>query len=142
MCLTVFVFINAPGNPPYMGKTLQKSEKNILQISHLIFWMLRATKYLICDFNFTSFLFIRSKLNWPLFSFIWNICTRKKLWTRLKLPSEIFGCGENGRQSSKILNDIAPIAPIPLCNDGGNVHLAIINNDSQALDIKLKKSVN
>ena len=77
MCLTVFVFINAPGNPPYMGKTLQKSEKNILQISHLIFWMLRATKYLICDFTFTSFLFIRSKLNWPLFSFIWNICTRK-----------------------------------------------------------------
>ena len=61
---------------------------------------------------------------------------------KVEMPSEIFGCGENGRQSSKILNDIAPIAPIPLCNDGGIVHLAIINNDSQALDIKLKKSVN
>ena len=44
------------------------------------------------------------------FSFIWNIWMRKKWWTRLKFPSEIFGCGENERQSSEILNDIAPIA--------------------------------
>ena len=28
-------------------------------------------------------------------------------------PSEIFGCGENERQSSKILNDIVPIALRP-----------------------------
>ena len=51
-----------------MGKTLLKSENNMLQISHLIFGMLQAAKYLICDFTFTfSFIFICSKLNWPLF---------------------------------------------------------------------------
>ena len=32
---------------------------------------------------------------------------------KLKFPSGIFGCGENGRQSSEILNGIAPIALIP-----------------------------
>ena len=54
--------------PPYGEKTLLKSEKNILQISHLIFWMLQAAKYLRCDFTFTfSFFFICSKLNWSLF---------------------------------------------------------------------------
>ena len=37
----------------------------------------------------------------------------KKWWTRLKFPSEIFGCGENERQRSEILNVIAPIALIP-----------------------------
>ena len=39
-------------------------------------------------------------------SFIWDIWTRIKWWTRLNFPFEIFGCGENERQSSKILNVI------------------------------------
>ena len=51
-----------------MGKTPLKSEKNILQIPHLVFWVLQAAKYLICDFTFTfSFFFICTKLNWLLF---------------------------------------------------------------------------
>ena len=37
----------------------------------------------------------------------------EKWWSRLKFPSEIFGCGENEGQSSKFLNVIAPIALIP-----------------------------
>ena len=36
---------------------------------------------------------------------MWN-----KWWSRLKFPSEIFGCGEYEGQSSEILNDRAPIA--------------------------------
>ena len=36
------------------------------------------------------------------FSFIWNIWMQTKWWTRFKFPSEIFGCGENERQSSEI----------------------------------------
>ena len=53
---------------PLRGKLLLKSEENILQISHLLFWMLQAAKYLIYDFTFTfSFLFICSRLNWALF---------------------------------------------------------------------------
>ena len=39
------------------------------------------------------------------FSFIWNICMPKKWWTRLKFPSDTFGCGENERQSYEILDD-------------------------------------
>ena len=70
--LKIFVFINAMifafitfvTNTPLWGKTLLKSEKNILQISHLVFWMLQAAKYLIHDFTFTfPFFFICSKLN-------------------------------------------------------------------------------
>ena len=34
----------------------------------------------------------------------WRWCS-----TTRKFPSEIFGCGKNGWQSSEILNDIAPI---------------------------------
>ena len=36
-------------------------------------------------------------------------------WTRLKFTSEIFGYGENGRQSSEILNDIDPITLMAQC---------------------------
>ena len=51
-------------NTPYGGRALLKPEKNILQISHLIFWMQQAAKYLIYDFTFTfSFFIICSKLN-------------------------------------------------------------------------------
>ena len=103
-----------------MGNMLLKSEKNILQISQLIFQMLQVAKYLICDLTFTiSFFFICSKLNWLLFHLSGIFAYEKK---RLKFPSEIFECGENGRQSSEILNDIAPNALIPQCND----HNAII----------------
>ena len=65
--LKIFVFINAMifayvafvKNTPLWVKTLLKSEKNIFQISHLIFWMQQAAKYLIYDFTFTfSFFFI------------------------------------------------------------------------------------
>ena len=55
-------------HPLIRKKTLLKSEKNILQISHLIFWMQQAAKYLIYDFSFTfSFFFIWSKPNESLF---------------------------------------------------------------------------
>ena len=42
----IFAFMTFATNTPWWGKTLLKSEKNILQISHLIFWMLQAAKYL------------------------------------------------------------------------------------------------
>ena len=78
----IFPFITFMTNTPLWGKTLLKSEKNILQISHLIFWMLQAAKYLIYDLTFTfSFFFIRSKLNWTLFHL-----------------SGIFGCKRNDGQ--------------------------------------------
>ena len=94
-----------------VGKNASKVWKNIFQISHLIFWLLQAAKYLIYDFTFTfSFFSICSKLNWPLFHLYGIFACKKKGWTRLIFPSEIFGCGENERQSSEILNDIAPIA--------------------------------
>ena len=48
----------------------------------------------------------------PFFIYLEYLHT-KKWWTRLKFPSEIFGCGENERQRSEILNVIAPIALIP-----------------------------
>ena len=113
----MFVFRTFVKNTLLYGKMLLKSEKkNILQISYLIFQMLQVAKYLICDLTFTiSFFFICSKLNWLLFHLsgifaykekveisIWNIW----IW----------------RQSSEILNDIAPNALIPQCND----HNAII----------------
>ena len=74
--LKIFVFLNAiifafttfVKTPNYGEKTVIESETNILQISHLIFLMLQAAIYLICDFTFTfSFFFICSKLNWSLF---------------------------------------------------------------------------
>ena len=89
---------------PLMGKKrLLKSEKNILQISHLIFWMLQAAKYLIHDFTFTfPFFFICSKLNWPLFHLseifackkmmdkveisIWNIWMWRKWEAKVRNP--------------------------------------------------------
>ena len=37
-------------HPPYMEKLLQKCEKYVFKISHLIFWMLQAAKYLIYDY--------------------------------------------------------------------------------------------
>ena len=70
---------------------LLKSEKNILQIYHLIFWMLQVAKYLIHDFTFTfSFFFICSHLNWTLFRLSGIFGCKKKWWTRLKFSSEIF----------------------------------------------------
>ena len=39
----------------------------------------------------------------------WNILMPTKLGTRLKFSSKIFGCGENERQSSEILNATALI---------------------------------
>ena len=39
----------------------------------------------------------------------------------MKFPSEIFGCGENERQSSEILNVIAPIALAAQCNGAKDV---------------------
>ena len=60
-----------------MGKTLLVSEKNSLQLSHLIFWMLQAAKYLIYDFTLTfSFFVICSMFKRTLF--IWNMRMRKK----------------------------------------------------------------
>ena len=68
----IFVSINAMIDDicfrNFCEKHPQKYEIIILQISHLIFWMLHAANYLMCDFTFTfSFFFICSKLNWPLF---------------------------------------------------------------------------
>ena len=69
-------------------------------------------KCLIYDFTFTFsfFFFICSTVPGAPFSFICNICMPKKWWTRLKFPSDIFGCGENERQSYEIIYDISPIA--------------------------------
>ena len=49
-------------NTPLWGKNCFKSEKNIFQISHLIFWMLQTAKYLICDY-FYILLFLLFYLN-------------------------------------------------------------------------------
>ena len=43
--------------------------------------------------------------------FIWNIWVRLKGGTRIKFPSEIFGCEKNERQSSEI-----PIASFQLAS--------------------------
>ena len=66
----IFAFTTFVKNTPLWIKTLRKSEKNVFQIFHLIFWMLQAAKYTIYDSTFTfSFFIIYSKLNWPLFHF-------------------------------------------------------------------------
>ena len=71
--------------PPYGENLLLKSEKNILQISHLVFWMPQAAKYLIHDFTFTfPFFFICSKLNWPLFH-LSEIFARKKMMDKIEI---------------------------------------------------------
>ena len=50
----------------------------MLQISHLIFWMLQAAKYLIDDFIFTiSFFFICSNLNWTFLYYLEYLDAKK-----------------------------------------------------------------
>ena len=86
--------------------------KNILQISNLVFWMLKAAKYLSCDFTFTFyFFFICTKLNWPFFH-LSGIFTYEKMMDKVEIAICNIWFGENGRQSSEILNEIAPIALI------------------------------
>ena len=65
-------------HPLTREKTHLKSEKNILQISQLIFWMLKAAKYLIYYFSFDSLLLHLIQAELDPFSFIWNIWMRKK----------------------------------------------------------------
>ena len=80
------------------------------------FWFLRclfpnrttsmhfAIRAVIYYFTFTfSFIFIWSKLNWPPFHLSGIFACKQ---------NEIFGGGENERQSSEILNDMALIALI------------------------------
>ena len=96
--------------PPFKGKrfwSLKKYSQNISphfldaaggQISHL--WLY---------FHFLLLLYLLQAQLAPFFIYLEYLHTK----TRLKLPSEIFGCGEKGRQNSEILNDLAPIALIP-----------------------------
>ena len=47
------------------------------------------------------------------FSIYLEYLDAKKMMDKVDILSEIFGCGENERQSFEILNVIAPIALIP-----------------------------
>ena len=121
----IYAFITFVPNTFLIGKkTLLKSEIMILQISHLFFGC--------CGQSNIYLNFLLLSLSSP---FIWTIWTRIKWWTRLEFLYEIFGCGENERQSSEILTDLAPIAlnqkwhcwkkmiNVLWWRDQGNVHL-------------------
>ena len=57
-------FYNFCNKHPLMGKTLLNSEKNALQISHLMFWMLQAAKFLICVTRVPLILLSKSVSEW------------------------------------------------------------------------------
>ena len=58
----IFAFITFVTNTPLWEKSASRVWKRYFQISHLIFLMLQAAKYLIYNFTFIfSFFFIRSE---------------------------------------------------------------------------------
>ena len=75
-----------------MGKKRSESlKKNIFQISHLIFWMLQAAKYLNYDFTFTSSFFFSS--GGPFFIYMEYLDAKKmmdkfeiSIWNMKQLP--------------------------------------------------------
>jgi len=65
----------------------------------------------ILNFHFDYWIISLSSIG-PFFIYLEYLHVEKRS-SRLKFPSEIFGCGENERQSSEILNDISHIALFP-----------------------------
>ena len=71
--------------------------------------MLQAAKYLIYDFTFTfSFLFICSRLNWALFNLSGIFACERNDGQDWNFHLKYLDVEKNERQSSEILNDIAP----------------------------------
>ena len=63
----IFAFVTFVKNTPLWEKNASKVWTNILQLSHLFFWMMQAAFFFICP-----------KLNWPLFHLSGIFACRKK----------------------------------------------------------------